>query len=563
MRKKYIAAILGLITAVVFSSAAAHADSQDAAAHNDQAIAYENDGKYEEAVMELKEALIINPDFYLAHYNLGHVYDKQNKYEEAASEFIKAIKIKPDYYQAHFNLGIEYATLNKTDLALQEFENVVSIKPDFAAGYKNMGVLYEHMGQLQNAKNAYQKAVELEPSESNKSLLKKIKEKLKAKGISSAVEPVKPKKSSKKTSIVQPVNTPAPVSEKQTPAIASVPLKQAQNAALKTGYSLLITVLLSVLACFLLFAVIIIIIVKVQGSSAASKASAPAKKRASDKKPYSKTTLAVDTMPKQELIAGKYELLSELGKGGMGVVYAAQDTRLDRKVAIKKMRDELKINIRNKKRFMEEAKKVAKLNNANIVSIHDIVEEGDDLYLVFEFVEGNTLDELLDKKGKIDQALAIKAGIGVCEALAYAHTKGIIHRDIKPSNIMLSNEGEIKVMDFGIAREMSDTLSRTTGEITSGTLAYMAPEQHLGRADEKSDIFALGATLYEMLTCATPFPGPDFVLQKREMAYRPLEELIPDINKKFAGIINKCLEADAAKRFASAAELKTALEGIR
>jgi tRNA A-37 threonylcarbamoyl transferase component Bud32 len=284
------------------------------------------------------------------------------------------------------------------------------------------------------------------------------------------------------------------------------------------------------------------------------------KKREEKIRATGKETIVVEK--KAEAIGGKYEIMREIGRGGMGIVYEGKDVKLERKVAIKKMREELKMNLRNKAKFLEEAKRVAKLNHPNIMAIYDIVEEGDETYLVFEYVSGRTVEQMLNDMRRIEESIAVKIGIEVCEALSYAHKQGIVHRDIKPGNIMVSKTGEVKVMDFGIAREMSDTVSRLTGEMTSGTLAYMAPEQHLGKADERADIFALGVTMYEMLTGELPFSGPDFVLQKREMVYEKISDRTAGVSPVLEKIINRCLQADKEKRYKTVEELKKELEKI-
>jgi serine/threonine-protein kinase len=179
-----------------------------------------------------------------------------------------------------------------------------------------------------------------------------------------------------------------------------------------------------------------------------------------------------------------------------------------------------------------------------------------------ELVEGEALDKRLNDGEKIPLKEAVRIARAICEALEYAHGKKIIHRDIKPANVMLGKDGAVKVMDFGIAREAHDTLSRLTHVETSGTLAYMAPEQHLGLFNESTDLYALGATLYEMLAGETPFRGPDFLAQKREMIFKPLREAVPDVPKSVEEIVARCLQADKEKRYSSAGELKKALADV-
>jgi len=294
-------------------------------------------------------------------------------------------------------------------------------------------------------------------------------------------------------------------------------------------------------------------------------------------------------------LLGRYEILREIGRGGMGIVYEAVNKKLGKKVALKKMREELAINPREKERFLKEARKVAELHHPHIVDIYDIIEEtpsqsppfqggekvgvvppsqGGDIWLVFEYVDGKTVEEILNTTGKFAVKEAIEIIKQVCEALKYAHSRHIIHRDIKPSNIIVENPpqspfdkggikgGFVKMMDFGIAREAKDTFSRVTGKDTSGTLAYMAPEQELGSYDERSDIFSLGVCFYEMLTGELPFKGPNFYLQKEKSAYIKIREINPEIPEEIEKIIEKCLEPEKEKRFRTVDELRQVLDSL-
>jgi len=263
------------------------------------------------------------------------------------------------------------------------------------------------------------------------------------------------------------------------------------------------------------------------------------------------------------LHAGKYELLRQIGSGGMGIVYEALNRQLGKKVAIKKMREEIRIRRRERERFLREARTVAELHHPNIVDIYDIIEENDEIYLVFEYIEGKTVEKILDE-GSIGWEEAVQIIGDVCKALGFAHKNGVIHRDLKPSNIMVSREGYAKVMDFGIAREAKETISSVTGQRdTSGTLAYMPPEQHLGRCDIRGDIYALGVTFYEMLTGQLPFRGVDLYEQKRQMVYVPPSELGVEQPQGVDEVIKKCLEAEKEKRYPSVDEFVEEIKRIK
>ena len=205
----------------------------------------------------------------------------------------------------------------------------------------------------------------------------------------------------------------------------------------------------------------------------------------------------------------QYKILKKLGEGGMGVVYKAQDTKLDRFVALKFLPAPLAASEQDKARFIQEAKSAAALNHPNVCSIIDIQEHDDpqggkQMFIVMEFVDGQTLQE---KKSSITQKQAIDYAIQIAEGLAAAHEKGIVHRDIKPENIMIRKDGIVQVMDFGLAKLVG--VSRLTKQgATVGTLGYMSPEQVQGQeTDHRSDIFSFGVLLYEMLTGRSPFNG--------------------------------------------------------
>jgi tetratricopeptide (TPR) repeat protein len=258
-----------------------------------------------------------------------------------------------------------------------------------------------------------------------------------------------------------------------------------------------------------------------------------------------------------------YEQIRVLGQGGMGVVFEAHDKALDRTVAIKKMRDEIHLNESERKHFLQEARLVAKLAHPNIVSIHNIIEENDELYMIFEHVKGKTLDELLAKRGKLKPKECAFVMRGICHALAYAHSKGVIHRDLKPANIMITDEGMIKVMDFGIARQAADAKSAKTHTRTvAGTPQYMAPEQDQGEVRKESDIFALTACFYEILTGRRPFPNPTTTASKLNKQYERPSRVTTGLPAELDTFIDAGLEPDPGKRIKSAQDFLARLDAL-
>jgi formylglycine-generating enzyme required for sulfatase activity/cephalosporin-C deacetylase-like acetyl esterase/predicted Ser/Thr protein kinase len=270
-----------------------------------------------------------------------------------------------------------------------------------------------------------------------------------------------------------------------------------------------------------------------------------------------------------------YRITARLGEGGMGVVYEAEDLRLPRHVALKFLPAGQLDDRAARERFEREARAASTLNHPNICTIHDVAEHEGHPFIVMERLRGLTLKDR-SSAGPILPREQLKIGLEVADALAAAHAAGIIHRDIKPANIFVTERGDAKVLDFGVARLRpgagTDALSEvatleklTTPGTTVGTVAYMSPEQVLGQpADARSDLFSLGVVLYEMATGARPFPGDsmgavfDAILHKAPTS--PVR-LNPRMPVELERIVNRCLEKDAGKRWASAAELRDALKG--
>lgn len=260
---------------------------------------------------------------------------------------------------------------------------------------------------------------------------------------------------------------------------------------------------------------------------------------------------------------GKYLLRQELGRGGMGIVYRAYDPQLRREVAIKTMlaQDDPMLL----KRFGREAETMAKLSHPNIVKIYEVGELEGTPYFTMEFIDGQSLSHwLAEKKIPVKRAVEIMQKIAL--AIHYAHGKGIIHRDLKPSNIMVDGQGEPKVMDFGLAMDSSNKTQLSASGDTIGTPAYMSPEQALGKRkelDERSDVYSMGAVLYELLTGSPPFHGPSsqtvlyHVLEKDPV---PPSQISPRIPKEMDSICLKAMAKDKALRYQSAEELADDLE---
>jgi serine/threonine protein kinase len=269
---------------------------------------------------------------------------------------------------------------------------------------------------------------------------------------------------------------------------------------------------------------------------------------------------------------GSYEILSRIGAGGMGEVYKARDTRLDRTVAIKVLPTGVAPSAEQRQRFEREARAISKLSHPHVCALYDVGREGDTEYLVMEYLEGESLADRL-ARGALPLDQTLRWGGEIADALDKAHRQGIVHRDLKPGNVMLTKSG-VKLLDFGLAKAMApegapnDLTSNPTAaaapQLTQegtllGTLAYMAPEQLEGReADGRSDVFALGATLYEMATGRKAFSGSSraslisSILRDDPSPVSRIEKTSPPALDR---IIERCLAKDPEHRWQSAADV--------
>src|SRR5450631_1073659 len=272
---------------------------------------------------------------------------------------------------------------------------------------------------------------------------------------------------------------------------------------------------------------------------------------------------------------GPYEIIAPLGAGGMGEVYRARDTRLGRDVALKILPDSFAREADRLRRFEQEARAVAALNHPNILAIHDIGQHDGSPFLVSELLEGESLRAALDR-GALPQRKTIEYGVQIAHGLAAAHEKGIVHRDLKPENIFVTKDGRIKILDFGLAKlaqkagaeqdEVTLTSSHTAAGMVMGTASYMAPEQVRGEAaDPRTDIFAFGAVLYEMLSGARAF--------RRDTAAETMTAVLKDdppelfdpgrlVSPALERIVRRCLEKNPEQRFQSARDLSFALSAL-
>jgi serine/threonine-protein kinase len=261
---------------------------------------------------------------------------------------------------------------------------------------------------------------------------------------------------------------------------------------------------------------------------------------------------------------GKYRILQRIGRGGMGTVFKADDPVLDRLVALKVISSDIDATEELKARFYREAQACAKLNHPNVVTVHDLGEDQDRLFIVMEFLEGEELKRIIAQRRDLPVERKLGLMVQVCDGLYYAHQKGVIHRDMKPANIFVLRNGQAKILDFGIARlATAQDLTRTG--LIMGTLRYMSPEQARGRVDHRSDIFSVGAVFYELLAYRPAFDRQDpieLLEQIRSGDPPPLTEVEPSVPPELAAIIERALRKDPVQRLRDLAQMRDQLQRV-
>jgi serine/threonine protein kinase len=282
-----------------------------------------------------------------------------------------------------------------------------------------------------------------------------------------------------------------------------------------------------------------------------------------------KVTETLET-PKEELttgstFAGRYQIIEELGKGGMGKVYKAQDTDLKEKVAIKLLKPEIAADKKTIERFRNELKFARKIRHKNVCQMYDLNKEEGAHYITMEYVDGEDLKSMIRMMGQLGSGKTVYVAKQVCEGLAEAHRLGVVHRDLKPQNIMIDKDGNTRIMDFGIARSLKTKGITATG-VMIGTPEYMSPEQVEGKdVDQRSDIYSLGIILYEMVTGRVPFEGDTpFTIGVKHKSESPKDpkELNSQLPEDLNLVILRCLEKDRENRYQSAGEVRAELTRI-
>src|SRR6059058_3369447 len=283
------------------------------------------------------------------------------------------------------------------------------------------------------------------------------------------------------------------------------------------------------------------------------------------------TTPAVSRPPQPgDLIADRYELEELCGTGGMSSVFRAHDRQLERRVALKVLHEHYAADPEYLERFRREARAVARLSHPNIVTVIDRGDDDGRQFIVFEYVEGENLKELVLRSGRLPVRRALELALDTADGLAFAHDHGLVHRDVKPQNVLLSREGEVKVTDFGIARSLLVDHGVTQTGTVLGTGEYLAPEQASGKpVSAATDVYSLGVVLWELLAGDVPFVGENFVAVALRHVNEPapsLRERRPDVTPRLEAAVDRALAKDPARRFPSmrafAQELRACLAEV-
>ena len=265
-----------------------------------------------------------------------------------------------------------------------------------------------------------------------------------------------------------------------------------------------------------------------------------------------------------EVIANRYELVELVGTGGMSSVYKAHDRLLERNVALKMLHPHFGGDDEYVERFRREARAVAQMSHPNIVTVIDRGEDDGQQFIVFEFVDGENLKQMVERSGPLPARRAVELGLAIAGALAFAHEHGLVHRDVKPQNVLLTPDGEAKVTDFGIARSLDVEHGVTQTGTVLGTSNYISPEQASGKpVTPATDVYSLGVVLYELLTAEVPFPGDNFVAVAMKHMNDPvpdLRQIRPDAPLRLVAAIERALEKAPERRFGSMGEFARELQ---
>ncbi|MDD5628417.1 MAG: protein kinase, partial [Elusimicrobia bacterium] len=478
---------------------------------------------YYAAVAAADKALAEDPHNTAAYYYRAAAYNLIGQYDNAVANASQALTLNPTETAARDARSFAYNRLGRFNDALADANHSLELNPKNAYAFANRGFAHEKMGDFEAMAADLKKAAELNPQ----------------------FEPV--------------YHDAAAAYGLETPTVKASPDGRRGGGAdappIAPRSKQFLVILLSSTVGGLLIALGLLHIFGARWARPAVQAPAGQ---------------GVRDLRVRSAIDNSYTIGRALGQGGMGVVYEAVDKALGRKVAIKMLLDEFQIDAAAKAQLLDEARTVAALHHPHIVDIHSVVSDERGLYLVFEFLSGRSLHELLAVQGRLPLVDCRNLLRPVCAALDFAHSRRVVHRDLKPANIMITDQGLVKVMDFGISRRVQDTLQTLSGrrrdfavtDTVAGTPYYMAPEQEYGMVRPESDLYSLGTCLYEMATGRRPYPPPASQAQKIAADYLKPSVLDPSLPRSFDLLIDGALQPDPEKRIRTAAEFWAMLEAV-
>jgi len=459
---------------------------------------------YAGAVEAADKALADDPENTAAYYYRAAAHNLAGDYVAAADDASHAIAINPHDAAARDTRAWAFNHMGRYRDAIADSNHSLEINPQNPYAFANLGYAYEQMGDVGT-------------------MLRDLKT---AAGLNPEFAPAYKDAAQRYGAEPEPVQAPA--------------AKQAAEAARRRSF---FAILASSLVGGLLIALGILQFVGEAKQEPAAPALSPA-------------------APAAPSGLDAYILGRKLGMGGMGIVHEAYDRMLERHVAVKRLRDELQGDAAVRRRLLQEARTVASLHHPGIIDIHSIIEDRSSLYLVFELLEGKTVADLLQDRGRLPLSECKRILKPVCEALDFAHRHLVVHRDLKPANIMLTDDGQVKLLDFGISRQAQPRLaSLDPGDRRTGTPQYMAPEQERGLVRKESDVFSLGTCLYEMLTGRYPFPEPNGFAKSTLDYVRP-SQMDAALPAELDAFLDEALQPDPERRISSAPEFWRKLERI-
>lgn len=469
---------------------------------------------YAGALAAADKALATDPNNTAAYYYRAAALNLLGRYDEAVMDATKALALNNHDPSAHDTRAYAYNHMGRYRDAVADSNHSLEINPKNPYAYANLGYSHEKMGDLAAMLRDLKVAASLNPQ----------------------FEPVYEDAAARHGLEVEALSAAS--------AAARAAELDARKAARRNQFVFVIGS--AILGGLLIAFGVIHLFLGARGDEQKELAASLAKP---------------PSIPAPVKLESAFQLGRTVGMGGMGIVYEAVDRALERKVAIKMVRDELKLDAHAKQRFLDEARTVAALHHPNVIAIHQIVDDASGLYLVFEFVDGRTVADVLAERGRLSLAEAKGLMKPICAALDYAHKKKVVHRDLKPGNVMLASDGMVKVMDFGISRHVREAGVPTAAEGRTGTPEYMAPEQRYGVVRPESDVFSLGTCLYEMVTGRRPFAQDQGPFAAGE--FQKASTLVPDLPPSLDELLSAALQPDPEKRIRSAKDFWALLERVK